>query len=68
MLQVPRFSTSVRLPKNLVAYLQLASMFILALVGAALGADTNHPPNILWGALPGFLGLCGLLWIHRDAR
>jgi hypothetical protein len=48
-----------------VAYLQLALMFALTVFGGALGASTDYAPNILWGSLPGLLGLCGLIWIHR---
>ena len=50
---------------GLIAYLLLALMFVMAIGGAALGASTNVAPNIIWGALPGALGIVGLMWIYR---
>ena len=50
---------------GLVAYLQLVAMFLLAVIGGALGATTGDSHDIVLGSLPGFLGICGLIWIHR---
>lgn len=50
------------------AYVFMAVYFLLTIGGAAFGlSHVNAFPGLIIGALPGFIGLCGLtLWTSSD--